>query len=74
MGTSRSICDTPLAGRLYSCREAAKVLDTSDDTVRRLIHTGRLDGFRIGKRCLRVRGESLLAMLTSTADVKGGAA
>lgn len=74
MGTLRSICNMPLAGRLLSCREAARLLDTSDDTVRRLIHLGKLDGLRIGKRCLRVRGESLLAMLASTNDVKGGAA
>ncbi len=72
MGTSRS--DQPLAGRLVSCREAARLLDTSDDTVRRLIHNGKLDGIRIGKRCLRVRGESLALMLNAAETVKGGEA
>ena len=51
--------DSPMAGRLYSCREAAKLLDVSDDTVRRLIHSGQLQGVRIGKRILRVLGPSL---------------
>jgi excisionase family DNA binding protein len=74
MGTSRSISDTPLAGRLLSCREAARLLDTSDDTIRRLIHAGKLDGLRIGKRCLRVRGESLAVLLNTAETVKGGAA
>jgi excisionase family DNA binding protein len=74
MGTSRSTSDMPLAGRLLSCREAARLLDTSDDTVRRLIHAGKLDGIRIGKRCLRVRGESLAVMLTAAEPVKGGVA
>lgn len=48
-----------MTGRLYSCREAAKLLDLSDDSVRRMIHAGQLDGVRIGKRILRVLGESL---------------
>ena len=72
MGTLRS--DTQLTGRLLSCREAAKLLDISDDTIRRLIHSGELDGVRIGKRCLRVRGESLQSMLDTTEEVKGGVA
>ena len=57
MGASRST--SPLAGRLLSCREAANILDISDDSVRRLIHTGKLDGVRLGERILRVFRESL---------------
>lgn len=57
MATSRS--NPPMSGRLYSCREAAKLLDVSDDTIRRLIHAGKLEAVRIGKRCLRVQGGSL---------------
>lgn len=53
MGTSH------LAGRLFSCREAAAILSVSDDTVRRLIHSGKLEGVRISSRILRVFGESL---------------
>jgi excisionase family DNA binding protein len=48
-----------MTGRLYSCREAAKVLDVSDDTIRRLIHSGKLEAIRIGRRCLRVLGDSI---------------
>ena len=66
MGTSKSI--SPMAGRLYSCREAAKVLDVSDDTIRRLIHSGKLEAVRIGKRCLRVLGESLERCINSTTE------
>jgi excisionase family DNA binding protein len=52
-------CDSPMAGRLYSCRETAQFLDISDDTVRRMIHDGHLEAVRIGRRCLRVLGESI---------------
>ena len=51
--------DSPMAGRLYSCREVAKHLDVSDDTVRRMIHCGELQAVRLGKRILRVLGHSL---------------
>ena len=51
--------DSPMAGRLYSCRDAAKHLDVSDDTVRRMIHCGELQAVRLGKRMLRVLGLSL---------------
>lgn len=68
METSRS--NLPMSGRLYSCREAAKVLDVSDDTVRRLIHSGKLDAVWIGKRCLRVLGESLERCISTPAESK----
>lgn len=68
MATSRST--PPMSGRLYSCREAAKVLDVSDDTVRRLIHSGKLEAVRIGKRCLRVLGESLERCISTPAESK----
>ena len=57
MRASRST--SPLAGRLLSCREAAQILGVSDETVRRLIHSGKLEAVRIGQRILRVFGESL---------------
>lgn len=63
MRASRST--SPLAGRLLSCREAAKILDISDDSVRRLIRTGKLDGVRLGERILRVFGESLEHLMQS---------
>jgi excisionase family DNA binding protein len=66
MATSRSTM--PMSGRLYSCREAAKVLDVSDDTIRRLIDSGKLEAVRIGKRCLRVLGESLERCINSPTE------
>ena len=57
MEASRST--SPLAGRLFSCREAAAILSVSDDTVRRLIKSGQLQAVRVGKRLLRVLGHSL---------------
>lgn len=63
MGASRFT--SPLTGRLLSCREAAKILDISDDSVRRLIRTGKLDGVRLGERILRVFGESLERFMQS---------
>lgn len=68
MATSRS--NSPMSGRLYSCRDAAKLLDVSDDMIRRLIHSGKLEAVRIGKRCLRVLGESLERCISTPAESK----
>lgn len=59
MGTLRSNSEISQAGRFLSCQEAARILDLSDDTIRRLIHAGRLDAVRVGKRCLRVTADSV---------------
>lgn len=67
MRTSRTA--PPLSGRLLSCREAAKLLDVSDDTVRRMIRAGELEGVRIGKRILRVFGESLDRCMQTQTEV-----
>ena len=57
MATSRS--RKPLAGRLLSCREAAQRLNVSPDSIRRLVQAGQLEAIRIGKRSLRVLGDSI---------------
>jgi excisionase family DNA binding protein len=62
-------CSTSsLAGRLLSCREAAAILSVSDDTIRRLVRSGKLDAVRIGPRCLRVLGESLGRYINTPAE------
>jgi excisionase family DNA binding protein len=43
---------------LYTVRDVAGRLGVHPETVRRLIHDGRLDAVRVG-RVLRVHGESL---------------
>ena len=43
---------------LYSVREVANQLGVHPETIRRLIHDGRLDAVRVG-RVLRVHGEAL---------------
>lgn len=45
--------------RFLSCREAARLLGISDDTVRRMIRRHELDAVRVGRRLLRVRTESI---------------
>jgi excisionase family DNA binding protein len=47
---------------LYSVREVADELGVHPETVRRLIHEGRLDAVRVG-RLLRVPRESLEVLL-----------
>jgi excisionase family DNA binding protein len=42
---------------LYSVREVADQLGVHPETVRRLIHDGRLDAVRVG-RLLRVEGQA----------------
>ena len=44
----------PLARRGYTIQEAADVIGSSPNTVRRLIASGRLRTFRIGDRFVRV--------------------
>jgi excisionase family DNA binding protein len=43
---------------LYSVREVANQLGVHPETIRRLIHDGRLDAVRVG-RVLRVHGAAL---------------
>ena len=43
---------------LYSVREVANQLGVHPETIRRLIHDGRMDAVRIG-RVLRVHGSAL---------------
>jgi excisionase family DNA binding protein len=45
------------SGSLYSVREVADQLGVHPETVRRLIHDGRLDAVRVG-RLLRVDGRA----------------
>lgn len=46
------------AGSLYSVREVASRLGVHPETVRRLIHDGRLEAVRVG-RVLRIHGDEL---------------
>jgi excisionase family DNA binding protein len=50
--------DTNGNGSLYSVREVADQLGVHPETIRRLIHDGRMDAVRIG-RVLRVHGAAL---------------
>jgi len=59
------MCGAPSRGKLsgvsenlYSVRQVADTLGVHPETIRRLIHTGRLDAVRIG-RVLRVEASSL---------------
>jgi len=48
----------PQSGGLYSVREVASQLGVHPETIRRLIHDGRLDAVRVG-RVLRVHKEAV---------------
>jgi excisionase family DNA binding protein len=52
----------PRSEGLYSVREVAAQLGVHPETIRRLIHGGRLDAVRIG-RVLRVHNEAVDAFL-----------
>lgn len=43
-----------MAGRWYSIKEAAEVLDVSHDTVSRLIERGDLPAVRVSERIIRI--------------------
>jgi len=58
-------------GRLLSCREAAAILGVSVDSVRRMAAAGKIEAVRIGVKCVRVSGASVLSLTTSKAN--GGA-
>jgi excisionase family DNA binding protein len=49
----------PVARRLVSLVEAAKILGVSTKSVRRYIAAGDLDAVRIGRRTIRIKTESL---------------
>lgn len=49
-------------GALYSVRDVADRLGVHPETIRRLIHEGRLDAVRVG-RVLRVDGRGLAAFV-----------
>jgi excisionase family DNA binding protein len=48
--------------RYISIEKAAAALDTSPRTVRRLIASGELKGYRVGKRLLRIDVNDLEAI------------
>ncbi|MFL5934762.1 MAG: helix-turn-helix domain-containing protein [Gaiellaceae bacterium] len=50
--------DPSLPAGLFSVREVADRLGVHPETIRRLIHDGRLEAIRVG-RVLRVEGHSL---------------
>lgn len=45
-----------------SIAQSAKRLNCSDKTIRRMIATGELKAYRVGKRSIRVDRDSLLAL------------
>lgn len=53
---------SPGDASLYSVREVAGRLGVHPETIRRLIHEGRLDAVRVG-RVLRIEGDSLATYL-----------
>lgn len=50
-------------GGLFSVRQVADQLGVHPETIRRLIHEGRLDAVRVG-RVLRVQGDALDGFLS----------
>ena len=48
---------------LYSVRQAAERLGVHPETIRRLIHDGRLEAVRVG-RVLRVDGDALAGFVS----------
>jgi excisionase family DNA binding protein len=52
----------PQANGLYSVREVASQLGVHPETIRRLIHDGRLDAVRVG-RVLRVHRHAVESFL-----------
>lgn len=73
MGTS---CSPGRATRYLSCKSAGAILDLSDDSVRRLVKAGKLDGVRVGQRCIRVSDAAVYALLEARKSNKpeGGVA
>ena len=52
------------AHRYVTLKDAARHLSVTEQTVRRYISEGRIQGYRIGKRALRVDSRDLDALLT----------
>jgi excisionase family DNA binding protein len=61
----------PVQPAYFGISEAAAYLDVDHKTVRRLITSGRLPGYRLGSRLIKVKVTDLDAVLT---PMRGGAA
>lgn len=58
-----------LSKLLYSISEAKELLNVSDDTIRRMIKSGELDGVKVGG-AWRIRRESLAKYLEPSQEEK----
>jgi excisionase family DNA binding protein len=56
---------SPPVPRLYTVREVARILQITGQNVRRLIHSGKLEGRRIGIK-IRVPHEGLVKFLDAS--------
>ncbi|WP_107706155.1 helix-turn-helix domain-containing protein [Nocardioides allogilvus] len=54
---------TTVPRRLVSLAEAAEILAVSVKTVRRYIAAGELDAVRLGRRTIRIKAESIDALI-----------
>ena len=61
----------PLDRETYSPAQIAERWDCSVEVVRYLIHSGELDGFRAGRRLIRVRADKLAEYEISRGSARG---
>lgn len=60
--------DAPLAPRLYSVKDAAKLLSVSPGLVRKLIHTRKLRAVKVGRN-IRISDEEIARIVKKGAPL-----
>lgn len=65
---------TQTRARYVSLTTAAEYLSVTEAGMRKFIAEGRITGYRLGKRAIRVRVDELDAMLTPIPSAKSGGA
>ena len=56
--------------KLLTVQETAGYLRVNEDTVRTMVKVGKLPGFMVGQRCIRIRESDVIDLLNSTGVTK----
>ena len=62
--------DNPNMPKLLTVQETAQALRVNEDTVRTMVRAGKLPGFMVGQKCIRIRESDVIDLLNSKGVTK----